>query len=170
MKGRVGPLMAEMAFVLIAVAFLKEWLFPLIIRQWFTDVELVSAQLERTAILTGSVTALIYAGLGSTAKYGYGLSYIQSLGAFATVHAPVLIGWIPASEPLPIIGSIELVWEGLLGDALGLFRLVEPDLLPGTALLLALLLYTAGRGVRIEDRKQQGERDNRRVRIRHFRG
>jgi hypothetical protein len=169
MKGRVRPLMAEMAFVLVSVAFLKEWLFPLFIGYWFTDAELVSVQLERTAILTGTITAIIYAGLGSSAKHGYGLSYAQSLGAFAAVHAPVLIGWIPAPDSLSFLRFIRLTWEGLLGDALGLFRLMEPDLLPAATLLLTLLLYTAGRGVRIEDRKRQEEPDSRRVRIRYHR-
>ena len=169
MNGRVGPLMAEMVFVLASVAFLKEWLFPLFIRYWFTDAELASAQLERTAILTGAITALIYAGLGSAAKHVYGLSYARSLGAFAAVHAPVLIGWAPPLASLSILRSVRFTWEGLMGDALGLFRLMDPDLLAGATILLTLLLYTAGRGVRIVDREQRGETDRRRAKIRHFR-
>ncbi|SFF75717.1 hypothetical protein SAMN04488025_104162 [Planifilum fulgidum] len=165
MKGRIRPLMAEMAFVLVSVALLKEWLFPLFIGYWFTDAELAAAQLERTAILTGTVTAIIYAGLGSSAKYGHGLSYTRSLGAFAAVHAPVLLSWIPALDSLSLLRFIRLTWEGLLGDALGLFRLVNPDALPVATLLLALLLYTAGRGLRIEDQKRREEPDRRRVRI-----
>ena len=68
MRGRVGALMTEMAFVLTSVAVLKEGLFPFLIEHWFTDAEMVSAQLERTAILAGGVTALLYLGLGSAAS------------------------------------------------------------------------------------------------------
>lgn len=169
MRERVGALVTEMAFVIVSVAILKEWLFPFLIRHWFTDAELVSAQLELTAILTGAITALLYMGLGSTAKHVYGLSYISSLGVFAAVHAPVLAGWIFVGDSLPIVGHLRLTWEGLLGDALGLFRVMEPGYLPSAVLLLSLLLYTAGRKIRIEDRQEKRGQENRRVRIRSFR-
>jgi len=60
MKGKIGPLMTEMVFVLVSVAVLKDWLFPFLIKHWFADADLVSAQLEQTAVLAGAITALLY--------------------------------------------------------------------------------------------------------------
>jgi hypothetical protein len=169
MRGRVGALMTEMAFVLTSVAVLKEGLFPFLIEHWFTDAEMVSAQLERTAILAGGVTALLYLGLGSAARHVYSLPYIQSLGVFAAVHAPVLIGRIADGSSFSILFFLGRTWEGLLGDALGLFRVMEPGDLPHAALLLTLFLYTAGRAIRIQDRQGRGEFESHRVRIRSLR-
>lgn len=169
MKERVGALMTEMVFVLVSVAVLKEWLFPFFIRNWFADADLVSAQLELTAVLAGAITALIYTGLGSAAKHVHGLTYAQSLGAFAAVHAPVLVGRIPAGDPLSLFRSVHLTWEGLLGDALAPFRVVEPEFLSNAVLLLTLLLYTMGRGIRVEDGQEREKPAEQRVRIRSFR-
>ncbi|EGK13947.1 hypothetical protein HMPREF9374_0480 [Desmospora sp. 8437] len=91
MKGRAGALAVEMVFVLASVIWLKEWVFPFFISQWFPQADTASQMLEWILLVIGVITCFIYVGLGSSAWNHHGLKAGPSLGVFLVIHLPLLL-------------------------------------------------------------------------------
>lgn len=136
----------EASFVISTLLLLKLWVFPFFIHLWFQGVEPIP---EWTMLIFAVVSCVIYIGLGSSAKYIYGLPWIGALFGVIALHVPLFF----SKEALA-------VWQGLLFDGLSLFL---PKQTLSSLLLSSIYLgfFLLGRGVFVKEKEQRMFREKR---------
>ncbi|MFD1395024.1 hypothetical protein ACFQ49_00420 [Kroppenstedtia eburnea] len=150
MKGRAGALAVEMVFVLASVIWLKEWVFPFFISQWFPQADTASQMLEWILLVIGVITCFIYVGLGSSAWNHHGLKAGPSLGVFLVIHLPLLLPVALSAVPGTAFTD---AWSGLIGDGLRLFNPARWTFHPVTLGVITCLLFLLGRRIRVTERE-----------------
>lgn len=163
MDGKRWRLGVEMTFVLSTAFILKEWFFPFIIWSWFQTTDLASTLLEWTAIMSGIVSWFIYLGLGSSAKYGYGLRFRDSFFVFLTLHLPLWMGFISyGDQPIPILHLFSNGWYSLTTEWLHLFlssSLIDHPAIPW---LLSFSLFALGHLIQITEKRMLNRSEEKR--------
>lgn len=146
MDVRIIRFTIEFYFVIICLYILKTWVFPFLISIWFPVSELSEMLSEWTLLMVGVISVFIYLGLGSAAKWSYGLSWKESSILFFLYHLPLFL------IPVPQVRMIAEDWTQLLGE---LFILFGWDFGGYEALIMVLMFFVflVGRIIRLRDRE-----------------
>lgn len=156
MDGSRWRLALEMTFVLGTAFILKEWFFPFIIWSWFQTTDLAATLLEWTSIMSGVISYFIYVGLGSSAKYGYGLRPQESFFIFLAFHFPLWLGFLSyGGQPIPFFPFLAAGWYSLTTEWLHLFTSASLLHHPAMTVLLSFFLFSFGHLIQVTEQRRR---------------
>ncbi|RAL22614.1 hypothetical protein [Thermoflavimicrobium daqui] len=138
----------EAFLVLMMIIVLKIWVFPFFISIWYPTDDVSSQMMMWTVLIISVITCFIYLGLGSSAKYTYGFSFLKAVCLFIIFHLPLFI-------PLAFLEKMKIDWLRLFGDFLFLFSV--GDFIAFSLewmILVYFLFFLAGRKVEVRDQKK----------------